>query len=317
MKKFILIIIIFITLILLYQKNIEKQSNSIFSGQIENNNALLGSKVGGRVIAIFKKEGDFVNKGDLIIKLDDEEQKLQVDSLEAKYKQVQSQYQKLSHGYRAEDIASAQADLELKRAILNNTELYFKRIKQLIKTKSTSPQNYDDAKSEFLKAQASFNVSSEKLKLMKSGYQKEDIQQAKDLIQEIKSNLDISKFYLEETKIIASKEGIIQNITVQIGEIIPPNKGVIELSFSKEKYAKFYIPETKLSLINKGDEVNIKIDGDNKFYKGKIFFISENAEFTPKNISTKEERENLLFLIKAKIDNKNLKSGMIIEVTLP
>ncbi len=60
-------------------------------------------------------------------------------------------------------------------------------------------------------------------------------------------------------------------------------------------------------MVSVGQKVEIKIDGSDKRYSGEVYFIAQNAEFTPKNISTKDERQNLLFAIKAKVNDEVLK----------
>lgn len=132
----------------------------------------------------------------------------------------------------------------------------------------------------------------------------------------MEANLNLAKLNLKESTIKASSNGVIQNISAQIGDLINPNQAIVQIDLADEKFAKFYVPQTKLNLISLGQKVYITIDNSSQKYEGEVFYISQTAEFTPKNISTKDERDNLLFAVKAKVDDAVLKNGMIIEVTL-
>jgi len=247
MKKIPIILLLTIGIFLLYYLNQEPREH-YYSGAIENRNAYIGSKVGGRVEAILKNEGDRIQKGEIILTLNAKEQALRVASLQAKLTQVKLQHQKILHNsnHNPKDIAILQAQIE-----------------------------------------------------------------------EVRANLDLAKLFLDESNITAPCSGVVERIAVEIGDIITPNKGIVELSFPHKKYAKFYIPETKLTTIAVGDRVEITVDGTKQIFEATISSIAQNAEFTPKNIYSEDERENLLFGVKAKVEDQVLKSGMMIKVRTP
>ena len=292
------------------------QKEVTFSGQIDSKSAYIGSKVGGRIEAIYKKEGDSVQAGEKLISLDSDNQKLQIALLETKLKQAKINLKKLENGYQKEEIESAKADLELKVAVVNNTKANFERQKTIFTSGVGTSKDYDDTKSLYLQSLAQKEVSQKRLDLLLGGYRSEDKSLALQNIKEVEANLNLAKLNLKESTIKASSNGVIQNISAQIGDLINPNQSIIQIDLANEKFAKFYVPQTKLNLISLGQKVYITIDNSSQKYEGKIFFISQSAEFTPKNISTKEERDNLLFAVKAKVDDAVLKNGMIIEVTL-
>jgi HlyD family secretion protein len=299
-----------------FNPSLKSIKNDSFSGQIDSKSAYIGSKVGGRIEAIYKKEGDVVIKGETLIKLDGDSQKLQIAILETKYKQAKINLQKLTNGYQKEEVESAKADLDLKSAVLENAKINFERQKTLFASGVGAKKEYDDTQSIYLQAKAQKEVSQKKLDLLLGGYRDEDKHLAFETIKEVEANLNLAKLNLKESSIKASSNGIIQNISAQVGDLINPNQAIVQIDLKDEKFAKFYVPQTKLHLLSLGQKVYITIDNSPKKFEGKIFFISQSAEFTPKNISTKDERDNLLFAVKAKVDDVTLKNGMIIEVTL-
>lgn len=286
-----------------------------FSGQIETKNSYIGSKVGGRVEAILKNEGDFVKKGDVILIFESSESKLKLEAIRAKAKSLESNLKKLKSGYQKEEIAVAKAEFDAKHATFDNAKKNLERQEQLVKSSATSQREFDDAKNRFLEAKAQREASLKKLELYTSGYRYEDIESASALLDETLSNMGVAQIELQESKILSPLDGKIQKISVHIGDLVQKSQPVIEVASEAQKYAKFYVPETKLHTISLGQKVEIGIDGGGERFDGEIFFISESAEFTPKNITTKDERENQFFAIKAMVSSDKLKSGMIIEVT--
>lgn len=296
---------------------LQTQSSTTFSGQIESKDSFIGSKVGGRVAKILKHEGDSIRVGEVIVTLENEEYLLKVELLKARYEQASLNLSKMKSGYQKEDIAVARADFDTKKAALENAQRNYERQKQLLKDKATTPQNEEEARSIFLQAKAQKEASQKQLERYTNGYRIEDVMMAEEALKEAKANLDLAHLDIKESSIVSLNEGKIEKIVVQEGDLISKNQAIVQIAKADEKYAKFYVPETLLHTISMGQKVTIRIDGSEKIYTGEIFFIAQNAEFTPKNISTKDERQNLLFAIKAKINDESLKRGMFIEVSLP
>ncbi|AHJ12581.1 ABC transporter membrane fusion protein, PltH-like [Sulfurospirillum multivorans DSM 12446] len=295
----------------------DKQEKPIFSGQIETKDSYLGSKTGGRVEKILKQEGDVVKLGEEIIAFDSKEQHLKVELYKAKLEQAKVNVLKMKTGYQKEDIAIAKADVNTKNAALENARKNYERYEKLLKDKATTPQEYEERKNIFLQAKAQFEASQKKFELYTNGYRVEDISMANEVLNEAQANYALALLELDEAKIVATSTGKIEKISVRMGDLVSKNQPIIQVSEESQKYAKFYIPETKLHMVSVGQKVEIKIDGSDKKYGGEVYFIAQNAEFTPKNISTKDERQNLLFAIKAKVNDEVLKSGLFVEVTLP
>lgn len=294
----------------------QTKTSTTFSGQIESKDSFIGSKIGGRVAKILKHEGDSIRVGEVIVTLENEEYFLKVELLKARYEQASLNLSKMKSGYQKEDIAVVRADFDTKKAAFENAQRNYERQQKLLKDKATTPQNEEEARSIFLQTKAQKDATQKRLELYTNGYRIEDVMMAEEALKEAKANLDLAHLDMNESKIISLSEGRIEKIAVQEGDLISKNQAIVQIVKADEKYAKFFVPETVLHTITLGQKVTIRIDGSEKVYTGEIFFIAQNAEFTPKNISTKDERQNLLFAIKAKINDDSLKRGMFIEVSL-
>jgi HlyD family secretion protein len=317
MKRTVLISVVILSVLFSGFSWTQKEKKAFFSGQIESKDSYIGSKVGGRVHKIIKQEGDFVKAEEAILFLENEEYLLKAQLVKARFEQANAQLSKIKSGYQKEDVAVARADFDTKKAALDNALKNYERQQKLLKDKATTPQNEEEALSIFLQAKAQKEASQKRLELYTNGYRIEEVMMAEEALKEAKANVDLALLELKESTIVASVDGRIEKIAVQQGDLISKNQAVVQLSQEREKYAKFFVPETLLHTISLAQKVNIRLDGSEKIHTGEIFFIAQNAEFTPKNISTKDERQNLLFAIKAKVEDEGLKRGMFIEVSVP
>lgn len=288
-----------------------------FSGQIETHDAYLGSKVGGRVEAIDKYEGEWVKKGETLLRFDTKETLATIEMSNAKIESLQASLSKLQNGYTPEEIAMAKAEVEAKHAIMQYALIDFNRKKELLHAKATTPMEFDAAQNHLLETQANYQVALSKWKLFQKGYRQEDIEIQKALLKEAYAQHKLWQIALDEASLKAPEEGRIEKITAQIGDLINKNQIVVQLSFPNTTYAKFYVPETHLDTIHLGQKMKLLIDGSSELFDAEVFYIANSAEFTPKNISTPNDRARLLFAIKAKVTNPMLKSGMFIEVLAP
>lgn len=114
-------------------------------------------------------------------------------------------------------------------------------------------------------------------------------------------------------------DGMVINKFREVGEIVGPGTTLVSLANPYDIWAYFYVPYGMLHKLHVGQTVTGFLpEADNETFAGRIIKISEEAEFTPKNVQTRAERTRLVYGIKVKFDNPNLvlKSGMTIESTL-
>jgi HlyD family secretion protein len=124
---------------------------------------------------------------------------------------------------------------------------------------------------------------------------------------------------LNESRLRAPFNGLVSVKNVDEGEYVQVGTPVLTLAQTKRLWVKTYIPETHLGRIQIGQEAYIISDTfPDKRYVGNITYISPKAEFTPKNVQTREERIKLVYRIKVSLDNLNqeLKAGMPVDVVL-
>ncbi|MBN8585205.1 MAG: efflux RND transporter periplasmic adaptor subunit [Ignavibacteria bacterium] len=291
-----------------------KDTNSInSSGTIESVNVTISSKTSGTINKINFKEGDRVKKGDLLVEISHDLLDIQLRQSEAGVELANAQLKLLRSGARREDIKQSE---ELVKQAKINMELARQdkqRAEELFRQDATTKKLYDDAIGRYDLTVTQYNSAKENLAKVKTIIRPEEIEQAQANLKKAVSMVDLLKQNIEDCKVYAPSDGFVSKKFIEEGENAVMGGSLLRLSNLETVNLVIYIPETELAKVKLGQEAEIKIDAfKDKEYKGKIIFISPEAEFTPKNIQTPEERTKLVFAVKIEIPNPQfeLKPGL-------
>jgi HlyD family secretion protein len=283
------------------------------SGNIEAINITVSSKVTGEVITINKDEGDRVSAGDTIMIIDHEALNYQLDQADAGVEMNQAQLNLLKSGAREEDIRQAE---EMMRQAEINYELAAKdkqRMDNLYEAKSITKKQFEDAAARVEMTSAQMQSARENLKKMKNLARPEEINQANANLKMKTAAADLLRKNIRDSYVISPIDGIIVKRFVERGEVVSNFSSLFRISNLEVVDLIIYISQLDLGRIKQGDKVDISVDTfPDKTFEGEIVYISPEAEFTPKNIQTKDERTKLVFAVKVKINNPDLelKAGM-------
>jgi len=318
MKRILLIIVIAVIIAgLLYTffTRDKKEGNDFIkiSGNIETTEVDAGFKIPGRIVSRFFEEGDWVDQGKVLAKLDDEDLRNRLEVARATLMSAQARLSKLLAGSRPEEIREAEANLNQARFDLENKETQYERMKSLFEKRVVPKETLDNAEAAFKIAKASFQKATENYLLVKEGPRKEDIDDARAQVEQARASLKLTETQLSYTTLYSPLSGVVLVKSGEIGEVVNPGTSIVTLADIENIWLKAYIPETDLSKVKWGQEVMVTTDlHPKKEYRGKISFISSQAEFTPKQIQTEKERVTLVYRIKVDIPNpdRELKPGM-------
>jgi HlyD family secretion protein len=174
-------------------------------------------------------------------------------------------------------------------------------------------ENLDNAETGYKVAKASLQKAMENYRLVKEGPRREDIEDAKAQVAQALASLKLAETQIAYTIVQSPISGVVLVKSSEIGEVVNPGTSILTLADIENVWLKAYVPETELSKVKWGQEVMVTTDlRPKKIYRGKISFISSQAEFTPKQIQTEKERVTLVYRIKVDIPNpdRELKPGM-------
>jgi HlyD family secretion protein len=252
------------------------------SGTIEVDEAHVGPRMAGRVEKIFAQEGDQLKEGQIIAQLEASELRARRDLAAAQ----------IDTAMRDADAASAQ--LEFLRADA-------KRQKDLFARRVVSPNDAERADST-AKTQAK-NVEAAQMRIIQARAQLADIESQ-----------------LKEMQVAAPAKSILEVLTVKVGDVLPPNGEVATLLLPQHLWVRVYVPETWLGKIKLGEQVRLRVDSfPRKDFPGVVEQINRQAEFTPRNVQTVEDRIKQVFGVKIRLpnDDDHLRAGMAADVYFP
>lgn len=285
----------------------------VLSGNIEAHESLVGFKVAGRITELPIEEGQAVEAGALLAKLENSDylQRVRVD--EANVQVRQSDLALKLAGTRQQEINAAEQNVLNAQADLEQKKVDFARADSLYKEDALSAQDRDLAETALKRADATLQAAKQKHDEAVEGSRKEDIAIARANLNAANANLGMSRVNLGYTILRAPTSGIITVRQAELGEIVVPGTPVVTLADLDHIWLRAYIAETDLGRIHYGQDAVITTDTyPGKQYHGRISFIASDAEFTPKSVQTYKERVTLVYRIKIDIDNPNheLKPGM-------
>lgn len=283
------------------------------TGTIESTNVIVSSRNAGEINSILFTEGERVNAGDTILIIDHEALEYQLEQALAGEQIAQAQLDLMLKGARSEDIKQAEEMMKQSEVNFNSAKKDFERYKQLWESKSISKKQFEDITAKYDVALAQFNAAKENYQKVKKIFRPEEIEQAKGNLKKAKASVDLLKKSIRDSYVISPLSGFIVKKFVEVGETITPMSSLFKVSNLSTVDLVIYVSEVELGKVKLGQKADVSIDTyPDRKYEGKVTYISPEAEFTPKNVQTKDERTKLVFAVKITVDNKNfdLKPGM-------
>lgn len=283
------------------------------SGTLEAVDVNVSAKVPGQLQQLYIQEGSHVRAGDTLAILDHSTLELQWKQANAGVELAEAQYRLLVNGARIEDVRQAEEGLKQMESSLKNAKEDYDRMRELYKSKSVSKKQYDDAESRYTITKAQLNSAQQTVQKIHSYARPEDLAAAKARLDQAKAYADVLHQQLVDATIIAPVAGMVTHKPVEIGELANMGTIVATISNLEKMNLMIYVTEQELGKVKLNGAADIVIDTyPNKNFPGKVVYISPIAEFTPKNVQTKEDRTKLVFGVKLEVENPDgsLKSGM-------
>jgi HlyD family secretion protein len=294
-------------------KKSEPENQLTLSGNIEAHESLVSFKVQGRIVDLPVEEGQSVEPGTLLARLDDADyrQKIRID--EANVHVRESNLALVLAGTREQEVKASEQTMLDAQADLQQKKIDYERAQRLFGKDEVSAQDRDLAETARKRAEATFQAAQQRYSQAVEGSRKEDIAIARANVAEASATLGLSRVNLDYATLRAPAGGVITVRQAELGEVVVPGTPVVTLADLDHIWLRAYLAEPDLGRIRWGQEATVTTDTyPGKQYRGRVSFISSTAEFTPKSVQTYKERVTLVYRIKIDIDNPNheLKPGM-------
>jgi len=302
------------------------------SGQVEATDVQVSSQVAGRLLERKVAEGDKVQKGAIVAVLDTADTELAITRARAERAQADAQLRLLLAGSRPEDVrvaesqvAPAQAEVAAAEADFAAAELDVQRFQQLLAANSGSRKQLDDAEARrnvarerTVAARERVRVAQEGVVRVKAGARREEVDAARARVDVTAAQIATLEKAVADATVIAPIDGIVTTTVADTGELLQPRAPIAVITDLDHAWANVYVDEPIVPRLRVGDAATLFTDAGGPGVKGTISFISERAEFTPRNVQTADDRSKLVYRVKVAVDNTNglFKAGMPVEAEI-
>jgi HlyD family secretion protein len=297
-------------------------------GQDESSNRVVGTLEWDRVeliaeasepiVEIPAKEGDWVEPGQVLVRLDPARQQARLDEAAAVRDQAAARLQELERGPRIERIQEARARFEGADQVYEVRRRDFERLNALLPRKLISPDEVDRARRELKAARADRDSALAVLEELEAGTRVEEVEQARQALASAEAAVHVADTNLQRLTVRAPVAGRLDSLPLKLGN--QPQVGAVlaVLLSGAAPYARVYIPEPIRVSVMPGDAARVWLDGVAEPYAGTVRMVSSDPVFTPFFALTERDRRRLSYVAKIYLSDtvRNVPAGLPVEAEL-
>ncbi|MCD5327381.1 secretion protein HlyD [Chromobacterium piscinae] len=303
----------------LYQREAEAARQGTLYGNVDIREVALAFRVSGRLASVQVDEGDSVQPGQILARLDVEPLKNSLNAALANEAALAARNTLMRMGSRSEDIAQARARLEAAQAAVIQSESEYRRQRDLVPAGGSSRQLLEAARSQRDQSLAQRNAAAQQLKALVAGFRPEEIAESDAQLKQARASVASARLALKDASLQSPSAGIILARAVEAGSMVQAGTPAFTLSLRQPVWVRAYVGETQLGKFAAGTEVRVSSDSHpDKTYRGVVGFVSPTAEFTPKSVETPDLRTALVYRIRVVVGDADaaLSQGMPVTVRL-
>lgn len=289
----------------------------VVAGHVEATEVRLSTKIGGTLEWFPIAEGDRVDRGQEVARIDTVDLDLALRAARAQLELARAELALRQAGYRREDVAEAEARLAAARASLAAARRDRERFEGLLEAGSGTEKARDDAATRYDLAAREVDAAEERLRKLRAGFRREEIDAARARLGAAEARVAQIEQQIRDATVRSPAAGTVSEKLVEPGELLAPGSPLVVVTDLEHPWLTAYVGERDLGRIRLGQEAEVITD-DGQTRTGRLAFIDSEAEFTPRNVQTRDERVKLVYRVKIALDNPDglFKAGMPAEATL-
>lgn len=277
------------------------------NGRIEATEIDVSALTGGRIARIAAAEGDFVKAGDVLVQMD-------VIQLNAQKRQAEAQLRRariavdtagaLVAQAQAQERA-AQAAVDQAMSVAGAAGQRLSRSEQLVKSNAISQQTLDDDRARERQATAGVASAEASRAAAVAGINsaRAQVVDAEAAVQAAQASIDAVQASIDDATLKAPRNGRIQYRIAQEGEIVASGGRILNLVDLEDVYMTIFLPTAQAGRVQLGAEVRLVMDAAPDYViPAAVSYVADVAQFTPKTVETADEREKLMFRVRARIE---------------
>jgi HlyD family secretion protein len=290
------------------------------SGTVEATTADLGFQTGGRILEVMVREGDIVAAGTLLARLDLAEPEARRAAAEAQLAAARALLAELEGGARPEEVRQGRSALEAAERQSEEASRSLERTRLLHDGGALSREALDRAETAYEVARAQATQARDRLGLIELGPRPARPAARRAAVRQAEAAVGQVDAILAGGVIRAPHGGVVTLRHREPGEVVAGGMPVVTLLDRDDRWVRIYVPEDQVGRIELGHPARITADAyPDRAYEGRVVFIASQAEFTPRNVQTREERVKLVYAVKVAITGDpghDLKPGLPADVVL-
>jgi HlyD family secretion protein len=307
------------------------------TGTIEGTEINITTRIPARIVAIHVREGDAVQAGQLLVELECAEPEAALAQANAQLAAAEANVQSALAQVRAADgstavakrsVTAAQAEQAAAIADQANTEKDAARVKSLHSAGAVASAQLDRAETSVIGAnervamvQANQAAAAARVSVAYQGRMAAaaQTQASREQVEAARANAVRAQTTVRECRLYAPREAVVQIRSYEPGEVVLPGANVLTLVYLDEVRATFYLPNAELGAAAPRKPVTVVADAyPGERFSGFIRHVSAKAEFTPKTVQTREDRDRLVYAVEVTLPNpeRKLRPGMPVEVAI-
>lgn len=290
------------------------------SGMIEATDADLGFQLAGRVAEVLVSEGDAVSPGQELARLDTRVLEASLGSARAQLAVAEARLRELRQGARPQELATAQAAFDSAMRRAENARSEAERARTLFQGGAISRQALEQAETAMDVALAARDQAEQSLAMVREGPRTESIVAQSALVAAARAGVAHADAMLANAVIVAPFQGIVTLQHREPGEAVGAGAPVLTILDPEDRWVRIYVREDEIGRIRLGMPARVVSDTyPDRSYDGEVVHIGSEAEFTPRNVQTADERTRLVYAVRVRITGDEgfvLKPGVPADVTL-
>jgi HlyD family secretion protein len=307
------------------------------SGVIEGVDLNVTSRIAARITKVNVREGDIVKPGDVLVELDCIDQSAALEQARAQLAAAQANLQAAQSNASSaaqnasgasQSVGAARSQVEVLKAQEDLARVDRDRTEQLVKSGTLSQSALDEARSRDLALLSQIAAQNDLASMNKNqagalratgAGARSQADTARNNVTDATAGVARADISVNECKLFAPRNAMVVTRNLEPGEAVQPGTNVLALTDVTEARTRFYLPNAELAAAAPGRKARVVADAyPGQTFEGTIFYVSPRAEFTPRNVQTREDRERLVYAVEVRIPNADmrLRSGMPVEVAI-
>jgi len=286
------------------------------SGTIEATEVNLAAKLPGAVEFVAVKAGDTVKKGQVVAVISRSDLAAQRERDALGVEKAGTQLADLVSGAREQEISDARSQVSSAQVNLDRAGTDYSRINSLHGAGAAPAAELEKAETALKLAQNQLDSAKSRLSLLESGPRRDQVEAARVELERSRAILKAADTILEDAKVVSPIDGTVVTRNFEPGEYLPAGAPVVTVADLSDLWIKIYVSTDDLPRVSLGQQVSFSVSGLDEQFTGRVAEIASKGEYTPKTIQTKQERTNIVYAVKVRIDSRGgvFKPGMPADV---